>query len=328
MHYVKHFQINGVDTKQIACIELQGAPNAATEGAVGVLGMDMTSPTHDVYRCVAVNGSVYTWELLSAGMSIINATITGEGALEMSFPYSNLRIPKNYMLKVGDLIIDSEGYLYHVNMLGIDSCDTTYCGTHIGGIASGDKDYRLILDGGQLKLVTESGAVLSSVDYLLPDESTLRRDANTGKARVMGVITINGALLKFYYGNINQYNALSDAQKRNLIALVDGKVYQAHIADALTVGEIDTIEVEEGGTYIPALESGRIYMMAFNLGGNYTEWYSVPMFIPEGATEVRSASCGFNQYYLEITTADNEWLIRCRDVNYGAHDVTVKIRKI
>ena len=38
MHYVKHFKINGVDTKQVACIELQGAPNAATEGAVGVLG--------------------------------------------------------------------------------------------------------------------------------------------------------------------------------------------------------------------------------------------------------------------------------------------------
>ena len=67
MHFVKLFSINGIDTKQVACIELQGVPNAATEGAVGVLGMDMTSPTHDIYKCVAKNGSVYTWELLSSG---------------------------------------------------------------------------------------------------------------------------------------------------------------------------------------------------------------------------------------------------------------------
>ena len=67
MHYVKHFKVNGIDTKQVACIELQGKPNAATEGAVGVLGMDMTSPTHDIYRCVAVNGSVYTWEKFESG---------------------------------------------------------------------------------------------------------------------------------------------------------------------------------------------------------------------------------------------------------------------
>ena len=67
MHYVKEFTINGITTRQAACIELQGRPNAATEGAVGVLGMDVTSPTHEVYKCTAVKGSVYTWELLSSG---------------------------------------------------------------------------------------------------------------------------------------------------------------------------------------------------------------------------------------------------------------------
>jgi hypothetical protein len=67
MHYVKYFDINGVATKQAGCIELRGKPNAATEGCVGVLGMDMSSPTHDVYKCVAVKGGLYTWELLSSG---------------------------------------------------------------------------------------------------------------------------------------------------------------------------------------------------------------------------------------------------------------------
>lgn len=84
MHYVKHFDINGVATKQAACIELHGAPNAATEGYVGVLGLDVDSPTHEVYKCVEVRGSIYTWELLSSGGSggsgvAIDTTLTKAG---------------------------------------------------------------------------------------------------------------------------------------------------------------------------------------------------------------------------------------------------------
>lgn len=67
MHYVNYFEINGVDTRQIPCIVRRGKPNAATEGCVGALAMDVSSPTHDIYKCVAVNGSIYTWELLSSG---------------------------------------------------------------------------------------------------------------------------------------------------------------------------------------------------------------------------------------------------------------------
>lgn len=69
-HFVKKFDINGVKTKQVACIELHGAPNAATKGAVGVLGIDVDSPAHEVYKCVAVNGAIYTWQLLSGGESV------------------------------------------------------------------------------------------------------------------------------------------------------------------------------------------------------------------------------------------------------------------
>lgn len=61
-HFVKKFDINGVKTKQVACIELHGRPNAATRGAVGVLGIDVDSPSHELYVCVAVNGAIYTWE--------------------------------------------------------------------------------------------------------------------------------------------------------------------------------------------------------------------------------------------------------------------------
>ena len=128
MHYVKQFNINGVDTKQVACIELHGKPNAATEGHVGVLGIDVTSPLHEVYKCVAVNGSIYTWELLSSGLSTISATIAGSGETLVQFPYSTLNIPNGYVLKVGDLIIDSKGYEYQVSVIDATSCSATYCG--------------------------------------------------------------------------------------------------------------------------------------------------------------------------------------------------------
>jgi hypothetical protein len=131
MHYVKQFKINGVDTKQVACIELHGRPNAATEGAVGVLGIDMDSPLHDVYKCVAVNGSIYTWDLLSSGLSIMSATTSGGGTESVQFPYVNLLTPNMYVIKIGDLILDSEGYLYQVNALNTTFCEARYCGTQV-----------------------------------------------------------------------------------------------------------------------------------------------------------------------------------------------------
>ena len=67
MKYVKHFDILGIDTAQVSCIELQGVPNSATEGAVGLLGVNMLSDEHEVYLCTAVNGSVYTWQCLKDG---------------------------------------------------------------------------------------------------------------------------------------------------------------------------------------------------------------------------------------------------------------------
>lgn len=216
MHYVKQFDINGVATKQVACIELQGAPNAATEGAVGVLGMDMTSLTHDVYRCVAVNGSVYTWELLSAGMSVISAKVSGEGAMSVTFAYSNLRSPNRYIVKPGDLILDTEGYLYQISSIGVDSCVANYCNTRIGGVANGDNDRRLVVtENGKLQLVTESGAVLSEVDYMSADGTMVYRDASTGAISIIAVKTINDKVARFFFGTKAEYDALSSEQKKN-----------------------------------------------------------------------------------------------------------------
>ncbi len=220
MHYIKQFHINGVDTKQVACIELHGKPNAATEGAVGVLGMDVSSPTHEVYKCVAVNGSVYTWELLSAGMSIMSAKVTGEGALTKSFLYTDLIYADGYLIKSGDLILDSEGYLYRITEIGSDACNTAYCGTHIGGMASGDKDYTITISNGKLQLVTESGAVVGETDALVADDETIYRDETNGKARVIGIKTVNGGVLHIFVGTKADYDALTEDQKQDLFAII------------------------------------------------------------------------------------------------------------
>lgn len=153
MHYVKQFNINGVDTKQVACIELQGKPNAATEGAVGLLGIDMSSPLHEVYKCVAVNGSIYTWELLSSGLSIMSASITGGGEKTAHFPYDNLRTPIYYVVKIGDLIFDKDGYLYQIDSLGTTECVASYCGTRL--VAYGMSAYDLAREQGYEGTVSE-----------------------------------------------------------------------------------------------------------------------------------------------------------------------------
>ena len=126
MHYVKQFNINGVNTKQVACVELHGKPNAATEGSIGVIGIDLDSPVHEVYKCVAVNGGTYTWELLSGGMSTITATISGEGVERVPFLYENLRTPPMYVVGVGDLIIDDAGHIYQVESIYSDHCIGLY----------------------------------------------------------------------------------------------------------------------------------------------------------------------------------------------------------
>lgn len=146
MHYVKQFHINGVDTKQVACIELHGKPNAATEGYVGVLGIDMDSPLHDVYKCVAVNGSIYTWELLSSGLSVIVSDVLGSGAETVDFPYDKLKTPSLYVVKIGDSILDGEGYLYQVVSIGSSSCVAKYCGIHI--VKYGMSAYGLAVEQG------------------------------------------------------------------------------------------------------------------------------------------------------------------------------------
>ena len=92
MKYVKYFNILGIDTAQIPCIELHGVPNAATVGAVGLLGIDVDSEGHELYKCVKVEGSIYTWEQVTRGRDgtgIIGAYIDMNGELQLTLSNGN-----------------------------------------------------------------------------------------------------------------------------------------------------------------------------------------------------------------------------------------------
>lgn len=99
--FVKKFDINGVKTKQVACIELHGKPNAATKGAVGVLGMDVDSPNHEIYKCVGVMGGIYAWEAFSGGSSGSGGSLTvtddGAGNVTMALSGGSLKVADDGM---------------------------------------------------------------------------------------------------------------------------------------------------------------------------------------------------------------------------------------
>lgn len=68
MNYVESFNLLGVPAQQITCVKLHGTPTTTTEGAVGVIGMDVDSPYHELYKCVSAENNTYTWErMVDAG---------------------------------------------------------------------------------------------------------------------------------------------------------------------------------------------------------------------------------------------------------------------
>lgn len=66
MKYIPYTVTKGVATKEITCITGKGKPTSATEGAVGLLYMDEDNGA--VYKCVAAQDGVYTWEIMGGGV--------------------------------------------------------------------------------------------------------------------------------------------------------------------------------------------------------------------------------------------------------------------
>lgn len=61
MNFVKNLNAFGVDGKEVPCVTGQGVPTFDTPGEVGLLYLD--EDTGKMYKCIAVNGTKYTWVL-------------------------------------------------------------------------------------------------------------------------------------------------------------------------------------------------------------------------------------------------------------------------
>ena len=135
----------GIDTKQIPCIELQGVPTAATEGAVGLFGMNMLSADHEIYVCIAVNGNVYTWIPLKGegGVVITGATINEIGELVLSLSNGTTINAGFIDSKQVDELIKLVGDIPIREGAGVDSIVQKYSGEinddHPGNSSTGNR---------------------------------------------------------------------------------------------------------------------------------------------------------------------------------------------
>lgn len=167
-HFVKKFNINGVKTRQIPCIELHGRPNAATRGAVGVLGIDVDSPAHEMYKCVAVNGAIYTWEEMSDTASlpkIVNvlSNPSGDYSADASFE----EIYKAH--EAGKVVIAlCDGSYYYLAGVDSERVRFTACVTATDGLSVGEITISTSENGDvvEYNLVSASGA--SSGTKIIP----------------------------------------------------------------------------------------------------------------------------------------------------------------
>ena len=60
-NFVKSFNIFGTEAIQITCITLHGSPDKNTQGAIGIIGMDVDSQNKDLYKCVGIDENGYIW---------------------------------------------------------------------------------------------------------------------------------------------------------------------------------------------------------------------------------------------------------------------------
>jgi hypothetical protein len=344
MAFVKGFDINGINTIQTACIELQGRPNAATEGAVGLLAIDMSSHTKDVYKCVKVEGAIYTWELLSSGMSILNSSESGNGIATATFTYSAIRMTDKYVVKVGDLILDSKGYLYRITRLNNTYCEAEYCNLFINRDGVGISEV-------EQGLISDASGTVNKITIKLTDGSEYSFNVKNGQtAYELAVANGYEGTEKEWLDNLGygswlkgrvvtqaEYDALSPEEKDKpgyMYVVKDApvKVEHATTADRATnanhATEASSLKLTD--SYTAVLESGtnqftevtltqgKYYLMRVDIVSDVqNNYYIVPILTPlvENTSAV-SAYFGYkSSYYCRLTYYQGVYRVRIRQVN-------------
>lgn len=78
MEYIDSLDIFGTEARMIPCIKNNGVPTSTTEGAVGMLCMDISSASYDLYKCVSASNGNYTWvKIVDVDKAYVDEVIGG-----------------------------------------------------------------------------------------------------------------------------------------------------------------------------------------------------------------------------------------------------------
>lgn len=343
MAFVKGFDINGINTTQTACIELQGRPNAATEGAVGLLGIDVTSPTKDVYKCVAVNGAVYTWELLSSGMSILVSSQSTEWIREDNYPSVGFDIdkiikPDNYVVKVGDLIMCKAGYIYKVDRIASTYYEATYTDIFVNRDGVG-------IDSVEQEVISDESGSATQVTIKLTNGKTYSFEVKNGQtAYQLAVAKGYKGTEEEWLDNIGYdswlkgmavtqetYDALPEEEKNKpgyMYVIKDAKT----TVDSLSLTTQYTYEVESNDLTFLDVDNtpmGKWCLIRFKpitYGNSPISYYTGVIYVPRESNETGYAYIGGdNTYYCTISyegTHYNQWVMRVMQIVDGESSPT------
>lgn len=135
MNYINSIKFLDVEAKQIPCEILHEAPTTSTEGAVGMLGMNVDSESHDLYKCVEVNDGEYVWELVDSGSS-------DEETLKM-IERLNYYGDKDIVPTESEYIVGVNGLLSVVDNVSVDTFVVPYTLSD-GSLVNAIEDLRVI----------------------------------------------------------------------------------------------------------------------------------------------------------------------------------------
>lgn len=271
MVYVKHFDILGVDTAQIPCIELQGVPNAATVGAVGLLGMDMTSEDKEIYVCTAVNGAIYTWKSLKDGrdgVSVTKSEINANGELVLTLSDGvtlNAGVVKG---EKGENGADGKAGANGNDGVGISKVEintdnelvVTYTDGHSVNLG------KVVGDDGVGISKVESGVVSESNGYTVTPITVTKTDGTTITLELKAknnVIELNsGVPMSFFIGTHAEWEAYTGDKTNVMFMPTDSRVYEA---DLNLNSSVDLSGVPTGWYHVYYRDHGETVTLNFGL---------------------------------------------------------------
>jgi hypothetical protein len=177
MDYVNSYYLFGTESKQIPIIPMYGAPTESTEGAVGLLCMDLSAEDTPIYKCVEVTADYkYIWKPFNEPLAykkrtyildkdLSGYTITEDGdfkieAEELSGVEDGtpvvVEITDNGTVETQNALFYKDMCFVNANFSGLDWLNWMFTYYEDGRLHLVDNGARQNLDGVTLKIYTET----------------------------------------------------------------------------------------------------------------------------------------------------------------------------